>query len=107
MTLTLKRLSCLAALTVAVAASTTGAQPSRRPNVLFLIPDDLNNDLGAYGAPVRPEHRQAGRPRRPVRPRLHAVPAVQPEPLVAAHRQTPECHRRAREPGSLEDSELP
>ncbi|MBI1872561.1 MAG: sulfatase [Acidobacteria bacterium] len=28
-------------------------QPASRFNVLFLIADDLNNDLGAYGAPVR------------------------------------------------------
>jgi arylsulfatase A-like enzyme len=53
MRLTLKRISCLAALIVTLVASSTGAQPSKRPNVLFLIADDLNNDLGAYGAPVR------------------------------------------------------
>jgi iduronate 2-sulfatase len=43
----------LAALVLAAAAlSTPSAQPARL-NVLFLIADDLNNDLGAYGAPVR------------------------------------------------------
>ena len=47
------RMACLAALIVAAAASISDAQPSRRLNVLFLIADDLNNDLGTYGAPVR------------------------------------------------------
>lgn len=49
----LRTLSCL----VTVALVSTGAAPSApqapRLNVLFLIADDLNNDLGAYGAPVR------------------------------------------------------
>ena len=49
----LKRVSCIAALIVAAAVWSSEAQPSRRLNVLFLIADDLNNDLGAYGAPVR------------------------------------------------------
>ena len=49
----LKRFSCIAALIVAAAAWSSEAQPSRRLNVLFLIADDLNNDLGADGAPVR------------------------------------------------------
>jgi iduronate 2-sulfatase len=35
-----------------VPGSHVSTQPSR-PNVLFLIADDLNNDLGVYGAPVR------------------------------------------------------
>ena len=47
------RMASLAALIVAAAASISDAQPSRRLNVLFLIADDLNNDLGTYGAPVR------------------------------------------------------
>lgn len=37
--------------------ASVGARPqppqASRPNVLFLIADDLNNDLGVYGAPVR------------------------------------------------------
>ena len=45
-----------AALIVAAAAWVSEAQPSRRLNVLFLIADDLNNDLGAYGAPVRSQN---------------------------------------------------
>lgn len=49
----LKRILYLAALTVAAAAWTSEAVQPSRLNVLFLIADDLNNDLGAYGAPVR------------------------------------------------------
>jgi iduronate 2-sulfatase len=47
----------LLALTIA-AALTMMPAPVRaaRLNVLFLIADDLNNDLGAYGAPVRSPH---------------------------------------------------
>ncbi len=30
--------------------------PAQRLNVLFLIADDLNNDIGCYGAPVRTPH---------------------------------------------------
>ncbi len=48
----LKLISCLA-LAVAAAAWTSEAVQGSRLNVLFLIADDLNNDLGAYGAPVR------------------------------------------------------
>ncbi len=46
--------ACLAAMALA-AAATSPSEPIQapRPNVLFLIADDLNNDLGAYGAPVR------------------------------------------------------
>jgi choline-sulfatase len=49
----LKLISCLATLAVAAAAWTSEAVQAPRLNVLFLIADDLNNDLGAYGAPVR------------------------------------------------------
>src|SRR5918993_823433 len=34
------------------AAETTFAQTSRRPNVLLIMADDLNNDLGTYGHPI-------------------------------------------------------
>ena len=49
----LKLLSCVAGL-IATAA-TLSAEPLQpaRLNVLFLIADDLNNDLAVYGAPVR------------------------------------------------------
>ncbi len=49
----LKVVCCLAALVLSAAASIPEAQPRPRLNVLFLIADDLNNDLGVYGAPVR------------------------------------------------------
>src|SRR5688500_8966804 len=42
-------------LILALPGPWSSAQPQQGPrlNVLFLIADDLNNDLGAYGAPVR------------------------------------------------------
>jgi arylsulfatase A-like enzyme len=46
-------ISCLAALAVAAAAWSSEPVQASRLNVLFLVSDDLNNDLGAYGAPVR------------------------------------------------------
>jgi arylsulfatase A-like enzyme len=46
-------MSCLAALAVAAAAWSSEPVQASRLNVLFLVSDDLNNDLGAYGAPVR------------------------------------------------------
>src|SRR5262249_48319740 len=49
----LRILLCLLALAVSGAASNSEPQEQRRPNVLFLIADDLNTDLGAYGALVR------------------------------------------------------
>jgi iduronate 2-sulfatase len=51
--LRLKLIACLATLAVAAAAWTSEPVQPSRLNVLFLIADDLNNDLGAYGAPVR------------------------------------------------------
>ena len=44
---------CLAALALSAAALSSEPQQAARVNVLFLIADDLNNDLGVYGAPVR------------------------------------------------------
>jgi iduronate 2-sulfatase len=49
----LKVAACLAALVMSAAGLRSEPQEARRLNVLFLIADDLNNDLGAYGAPVR------------------------------------------------------
>ena len=78
------------------------AQPSaaRRPNVLLIMSDDLNNDLGNLRSSDREdaEHRSAGAARSPLRPCLHPVPALQPKPGVAADR-TPsrhDWHLRAR-----------
>ena len=49
----LRAIPCL--LLLALTGARPGAQPQQgaRLNVLFLIADDLNNDLGTYGAPVR------------------------------------------------------
>jgi uncharacterized sulfatase len=35
-----------------MAESSGAAEPARKPNVLFIVVDDLNNDLGCYGHPV-------------------------------------------------------
>jgi choline-sulfatase len=40
-------------LAISLLAWASAAGQASRPNVLFLIADDLNNDLGVYGAPVR------------------------------------------------------
>src|ERR1044072_1075125 len=49
----LKLIVCLPVL--ALAGLSAAAQPQQRArlNGLFLIADDLNNELGTYGAPVR------------------------------------------------------
>ena len=44
------RLGILA--TCLLAAALQGAEPANRLNVLFIVSDDLNNDLGCYGNPV-------------------------------------------------------
>ena len=50
----MQRAVCLIALAISVGAWSFGSQErQQRLNVLFLVADDLNNDLGAYGAPVR------------------------------------------------------
>ena len=51
--MSLKLITCL--VTLALSAATWTSQPIQpsRLNVLLLMADDLNNDLGAYGAPVR------------------------------------------------------
>ena len=42
----LRIISCLAAVALSTAASSAQPQPASRVNVLFLMADDLNNDLG-------------------------------------------------------------
>ena len=49
----LKQILCISVLAVAGLSAVGQPQPRARLNVLFLIADDLNNDLGTYGAPVR------------------------------------------------------
>jgi arylsulfatase A-like enzyme len=49
----LKLIACVAALAVSAAAWSSPSSQASRLNVLFLMADDLNNDLGVYGAPVR------------------------------------------------------
>ena len=48
-----KLLASLAVLLLAVSMFAHAQSPPPRLNVLFLIADDLNNDLGAYGSTVR------------------------------------------------------
>jgi len=44
---------CLAVLALVLAAApAAGRQPAARPNVLLIMADDLNNDLGTYGHPI-------------------------------------------------------
>ena len=44
------------AIVWAVGSSLPHAAEPAKPNVLFVVSDDLNNDLGVYGAPVKSPH---------------------------------------------------
>ena len=46
------RITVVAALLGLIYAIPSEAQSPRRPNVLLIMSDDLNNDLGTYGHPV-------------------------------------------------------
>ena len=49
----LRLVCCLVMLALTGASLSSQPQQPERLNVLVLIADDLNNDLGTYGAPVR------------------------------------------------------
>jgi arylsulfatase A-like enzyme len=46
----------LAGAALALGSSPPQTADAARPNVLFVVSDDLNTDLGVYGAPVRSAH---------------------------------------------------
>ncbi len=46
------KLLCVGMLLACVATPLPGADDGAKPNVLFLISDDLNNDIGCYGDPL-------------------------------------------------------
>jgi iduronate 2-sulfatase len=46
------RILALIVLTLLAAVHPAAAQPRRQPNVLLIMADDLNNDMGTYGHPL-------------------------------------------------------
>ena len=77
---------CVMAAGLMSLAQPAHAQQGRRPNVLVIMADDLNNDMGTYGHPMvkTPNIDRLAVARRAIRSRVHPVSAVQPEPRVAA-----------------------
>ena len=92
----LKVASCLVLL-MSAAALNSAPQEARRPNVLFLIADDLNSASAATATRVNAEHRQARGPRRAVRRAYCQFPLCNPSRFVP-DRPAPERHRRPRQP---------
>ena len=45
-------ISCVVCIVLLCAYPVSAQQASRRPNILLIMADDLNNDLGAYGHPM-------------------------------------------------------
>jgi uncharacterized sulfatase len=43
---------CAFALPLSLSSTSAGQPPAKRPNVLFISVDDMNNDLGCYGHPI-------------------------------------------------------
>ena len=88
-------LGLLALLGATVAGQAPPAAPANRLNVLFIVSDDLNNDLGCYRRPgANAAHRSAGGARRPLRSRVLPVSALQSEPRLVPDRTQARSRRR-------------
>ncbi len=86
-------------LVVFAASRLLFAAPAPKLNVLFLIADDLNCDLGCYGAPglKTPPHRRLGGARGALRARVLSVPALLAESLFIFNGALTERHWGADE----------
>ena len=73
-------------------ANTSPPQSIKRPlNVLFFMSDDMRAELACYNSRfnvAQPKHRRPGRQRRPLRPQLLPVSALQSVALFALHRSS-------------------